>query len=113
MAKSELIRRYIVFMLGITIGALGVTLTTRATLGINSVACASYVVSVYFPITMGTFTIMFNGLMLILQFFMLSKGARRFQFINILMQVPALFVFGLLLDFFMFLTRSFHPEEMG
>ena len=58
--KAELIRRYIVFLLGISIGALGVTLVTRSTLGVNSVACASYVTSVYFPVTMGQVTIAFN-----------------------------------------------------
>ena len=30
-----------------------------------------------------------------------------------MMQIPAFVVFGLLVDFFMFLTRDFHPENMN
>ena len=111
--KAELIRRYIVFLLGISIGALGVTLVTRSTLGVNSVACASYVTSVYFPVTMGQVTIAFNLFMMFSLLLIMTKEERRKGWINVLMQIPAFVVFGLLVDFFMFLTRDFHPENMN
>ncbi|MBU3845289.1 MAG: hypothetical protein H9847_10590 [Candidatus Anaerobiospirillum pullicola] len=113
MGKAELIRRYIVFFVGISIGAFGVTLVTRSTLGVNSVACASYVTSVYFPVTMGQVNIAFNLFMLISQLVIMTKAQRRAQWVMVLMQIPAFVVFGLLLDFFMFLTRDYHPGEYG
>ena len=100
MGKAELIRRYIVFFVGISIGAFGVTLVTRSTLGVNSVACASYVTSVYFPVTMGQVNIAFNLFMLISQLVIMTKAQRRAQWVMVLMQIPAFVVFGLLLDFF-------------
>ena len=113
MGKAELIRRYIVFLLGISIGALGLTLVTRSTLGVNSVACASYVTSVYFPVTMGQVTIAFNLFMMFSLLLIMTKEERRKGWINVLMQIPAFVVFGLLVDFFMFLTSDFHPENMN
>ena len=73
MSKQELFRRYIVFFLALTIGACGVTLVTRSHLGVNSVACLSYVSSIYLPVTMGTVVIIFNLSMLILQFFLYKR----------------------------------------
>lgn len=113
MTNGELAIRYALFLFGICCGAFGVTLTTRATLGVNSVACLSYVSSVYFPISMGTVTIAFNITMLLLQFLMLNAHERKVQFINILMQAPALIFFGVMVDVFMFLNDGFHPESYG
>ena len=49
MSKQELFKRYCVFMLGISIASVGVSfLVTRSTLGVNSIACASFVISSYF-----------------------------------------------------------------
>lgn len=113
MSKRELMRRYLVFMLGISIAAVGVTLVTRSTLGVNSIACASFVISSYFPITMGTVTIAFNLAMMALQFTLYSRSQWRSQVINILLQMPAMVLFGLLVDVVMFLTADFQPELSG
>lgn len=113
LSRGELLRRYTVFFVAIMIGAFGVTLVTRATIGVNSVACVSYVSSVYFPLTMGTVTILFYSITVLLQFLMLSRAECRAQFINIMMQFPTLVLFGVMVDVFMYLTRDFHPDEIG
>lgn len=113
MNKKELIRRYGVFLLGISIAAVGVTLVTRSTLGVNSIACASFVISSYFPITMGAVTIAFNLAMMALQFTLYPKSQWRSKLSNILLQLPAMIVFGLLVDVVMYLTASFQPELTG
>lgn len=112
MSKAELTRRYCVLMLGMMVGALGVTLVTRSTLGVNSVACFSYVTSVYFPITMGMVNILFNCSMLLAQFVIMNRAERRVQFINVLMQIPAMILFGFMIDVCMYFTRDFHPDTM-
>lgn len=112
MSKAELIRRYTVFMLAMVVGAFGLTLVTRATLGVYSVACFSYVTSVYFPITMGMVNILFNASMWLAQIGVMRKEERKLQIINVLMQIPAMIFFGFMIDVFMYLTRDFHPDAM-
>lgn len=104
--KAELIRRYSVFLSALIIGSCGVTLVTRSLLGVNSVACFSYVTSVYFPLTMGTVNILFNATMLVSQFFVLTAKKRHEEFYNIILQVPALIVFGLMIDVWMYVTED-------
>lgn len=101
------------FLLGISIAAVGITLVTRSTLGVNSISCASYVISCYFPITMGAVTIAFNIVMMVLQLALYPIAQWRQRLRNILMQIPAMFVFGLLVDLVMYLTSDFHPENMS
>lgn len=111
MSKHELFRRYIVFFTALSIGACGVTLVTRSHLGVNSVACLSYVSSLYLPVTMGTVVIAFNLTMLILQFFLYKKIELKFHLVNLLLQIPVFFFFGILVDVFMFLTKNFNPDR--
>lgn len=106
MHKSELARRYTVFMLAMVIGSFGVTLVTRSLLGVNSVACFSYVTSVYFPITMGTVNILFNLTMYVSQFFILTGEQRRRELGNLLLQIPAMILFGVMLDVWLWITDS-------
>lgn len=106
MHKSELARRYTVFMLAMVIGSFGVTLVTRSLLGVNSVACFSYVTSVYFPITMGTVNILFNLTMFVSQFFILTGEQRRRELGNLLLQIPAMILFGVMLDVWLWITDS-------
>lgn len=113
MSKQELFKRYCVFMLGISIASVGVTLVTRSTLGVNSITCASFVISSYFPVTMGAVTIAFNVAMMVFQYALYPKAQWRSRTKNILMQIPAMIVFGLLVDLVMYLTRDFHPENIG
>lgn len=110
MQAKEITRRYIVFFTALTIGACGVTLVTRSHLGVNSVACLSYVSSVYLPVTMGTVVILFNLSMLISQLFLYKKTELKLHLINLLLQIPAFFFFGILVDIFMFLTKNFNPD---
>ncbi|HIV14990.1 MAG TPA: hypothetical protein IAB18_03630 [Candidatus Avisuccinivibrio pullicola] len=106
MHKSELARRYTVFMLAMVIGSFGVTLVTRSLLGVNSVACFSYVTSVYFPITMGTVNILFNLTMFVSQFFILTGEQRHRELGNFLLQIPAMILFGVMLDVWLWITDS-------
>ena len=106
MSKNELIRRYIVLFSALIVGAFGVTLVTRSTLGVNSVACFSYVSSVYFPVTMGMVTIAFNASMLLGQWLIFTPAQRKTELVNLILQVPVIVVFGLMVDVWMYLTRD-------
>ncbi len=104
--NGELLRRYGVFLSAMIIGSCGVSMVTQSLLGVNSVACFSYVASVYFPLTMGTVNILFNLSMYIGQFFILTAPRRKAEFKNQLLQIPAMVVFGLMLDVWRYLMAD-------
>lgn len=92
--KSELIKRYAVFALGIMVNALGVALITKSALGTGPTAAIPYVFSLYFPLSFGTFTFLFNVILLLLQWALLR---RNFQ-INQLLQIPVSFIYAACID---------------
>ena len=113
MKANQLVRRYFVLFIALCLAGFGVALTTKAEVGISSLACTAYVISVYFPVTMGVMLIVFNVLSLVLQPPLMSKEERKEQFINMMLQIPALFAFGLFVDFFMWVMQDFNPSDFG
>ena len=100
--KRELIKRYSVFFLGIITNAIGVALITRSLLGTGPTTCIPYVLSLRFPLSFGSFTFIFNFLLLLFQIAVLRKKFNLYQ----LLQIPASFVFSASIDIAMFLTRT-------
>ncbi len=100
--KNELIKRYSVFFLGIVTNALGVALITRSMLGTGPTTCIPYVISLRFPYSFGTFTFLFNLLLLLLQIVILRKRFNLHQ----LLQIPASFIFSATIDICMSLTSG-------
>lgn len=92
--KSELIKRYSVFLLGIWCNAIGVALITKSMLGTGPTTCIPYVVSLKFPLSFGTFTFLFNLILLLLQMLLLRSRFNR----NQLLQIPVSFVFAAFID---------------
>lgn len=65
--------RYGIFLIGLFINSLGVSLITKANLGTSPISSIPYVLSLEFPWSMGVFTILFNVLLVILQLILLQK----------------------------------------
>ncbi len=92
--KNELIKRYIFFFFGIGFNAVGVALMTKSMLGTGPTACIPYVASLAFPLTFGTFTFIFNVILLLAQIIILRKRFPLFQ----LLQIPITLVYSAFLD---------------
>lgn len=60
----EKLKRYIVFLIGLFINSLGVSLITKANLGTSPISSIPYVLSLNFPFTLGQFTIAFSLLLI-------------------------------------------------
>ena len=60
----EKLKRYIVFLIGLFINSLGVSLITKADLGTSPISSIPYVLSLNFPFTLGQFTIAFSLLLI-------------------------------------------------
>jgi len=105
--KTELIKRYTFFVLGILTNSIGVAFITRSNLGTGPTTCIPYIVSlemaqINIPLSYGICNFIFNAILLGLQVLILRKKFQKFQ----LLQLPVALVFSLLIDGAMFLTRN-------
>lgn len=100
------LKRYLIFLVGLFINALGVSLVTKASLGTSPISSIPYVLSLNFPLTLGNFTILFSIFLIVLQILILRKN---FKMENIL-QVPVSIAFGYFIDLTMYLFFWVNPQ---
>lgn len=98
MSKKELIRRYIVFTLGIIVSAFGVGMVACSDLGTSPISSLPYVLSINTPPTLGTYTFAVNMLMVVAQMLMLGRKGVKEKRMELLMQIPVSIVFGGFID---------------
>lgn len=101
------LKRYFLFLVGLFINSLGVSLITKASLGTSPISSIPYVLSLNFPFTLGNFTIVYNLLLIALQIFILRKN---FKIENIL-QIPVAVMFGYFIDLTMYLLFWVDPQN--
>lgn len=101
-SKSETVKRWLFFLLGLFIMALGVSFSIRADLGTSPISSVPYVVSLITPLSVGNATIIMHCVFILLQILILRK---RYQWIQLL-QLPVAFAFGYMIDFWDFVLRN-------
>ena len=99
-------KRYLIFLVGLFVNSLGVSLITKANLGTSPISSIPYVLSLNFPFTLGNFTIFFSIFLIVLQLIILRKN---FKFEHIL-QIPVSIIFGYFIDLTMILFSWVNPE---
>ena len=99
--------RYLVFLVGLFINAMGVSLITKADLGTSPISAIPYVLSLNLPLSLGEFTILFSLLLIALQLIILRKN---FQLEHWL-QVPVSVAFGSFIDLGMLLLEFVQPQD--
>lgn len=67
------LKRYVVFLVGLFVNSLGVSVITKADLGTSPISSIPYVLSLNYPLTLGTFTVIFSLLLVFLQLLILRK----------------------------------------
>lgn len=75
------------FAEGIFINAFGVALITKAGLGSPPIAGMTYILSSYFPLTMGQFTFLLNLLFILIQIALLRKKFHPVQLLQIITNI--------------------------
>ena len=112
MTKKELLRRYIFFIIGLFINALGVSFITKASLGTSPISSIPYTLSIGFPFTMGQFTFVLNMILILGQIIFLGKKFEKIQ----LLQIPISFLFSFFIDLTMsglsFLTPNIYTSKV-
>ena len=107
MNKTELAKRYILFIISLFFAALGVAFTKHGELGVSPISSVANVMSIKFSsVSMGTWLIIWNCVLIVGQIVILRRS---FQLIQLL-QVPLSFLFGWFTDFGMWLV-SFIPAS--
>jgi uncharacterized membrane protein YczE len=89
------IKRWIVFIAGMNFLAIGIILNTKSMLGVGSINTIPYALSNILNISLGTVTMIVYSVFIILQFILIKKID-----MQIIMQLPYSFLFGILLDFY-------------
>ena len=95
MSKKELAKRYALFIVGLFFAGVGIAFTKRGELGVSPISSVANVMSIKFSsITMGTWLIIWNCVLILGQIVILKKDFKLYQ----LMQVPISFLFGYFTD---------------
>jgi len=87
--------------------AFGVAFSVKANIGVSPISCVPYIYSLYFPLTIGEFTILINALFMLIQVIILRKKYNIIQ----LVQLPAIIVFGYCIDITMALVKNLNPSN--
>ena len=90
-----ILKRYLLFLIGLSIMAFGVAFSIKASLGTSPISSVPYVVSLFAPLTVGTATIIMHCVFIALQILILRGDYHPIQ----LMQLPVAVFFGYLTDF--------------
>ena len=103
----EKLKRYTVFLIGLFINSLGVSLITKANLGTSPISSIPYVLSLNFRFTLGQFTIAFSLLLILLQFLILRRNFKAEH----LLQIPISILFGYFIDLTMVMLFFVEPSN--
>ena len=95
------LKRYVIFLIGLFVNSLGVSLITKASLGTSPISSIPYVLSLSFPFTLGNFTIFFSV------FLILRKNIK----LEHVLQIPVSIVFGYFIDLTILLFTWVNPQS--
>lgn len=90
-----MIKRFIVFVVGMNVLAIGIILNTKSLLGVGSINTLPYVLANILSVSLGTMTTMVYLVFIIIQLILL----KRFD-LQVIIQLPFSFIFGYLIDFY-------------
>ena len=102
----ETLKRYLIFLVGLFVNSMGVSLITKANLGTSPISSIPYVLSLNFPLTLGNFTIFISIFLIVLQLIILRKNFK----LEYILQIPVSIMFGYFIDLAMILFSWVNPE---
>lgn len=106
MRKKEIVLRYAVFIVGLFINAVGISLIIKASLGSSPISSLPYTLSLKYPVTLGQFTFIFNLLLILGQLCFLRREFRKREWL----QLPISVLFSFFIDFSMLMMSGFTPH---
>ncbi len=108
MTKTEILKRYVLLVIGLFFSALGVAVTKRGDLGVSPISSVANVIAERFSFfTLGNWLIVWNCVLIVGQIILLRKKFNPVQ----LLQIPLSFLFGWFTDFGVW-CASFIPVDI-
>ena len=96
MVKRRVVKKYLVFLMGLFFIALGIAFAKKSELGVTPISSVANVLSCKFTnLTFGTWMMIWNFFLIMLQILIQKKNFKRIE----LIQIPLAFVFGYFTDF--------------
>lgn len=111
MKYEKFVKRYLLFIVGLYFLAAGIVLILRSSLGTTPISSVNYVLRLNTTFSLGTWTFLINLLLIIGQFWFVRDCMNRRDTIDILLQIPFSFLFGLFIDLNMLLTTTLQPHH--
>lgn len=103
MSKTEIVKRYILFIIGLFFAAIGVAFTKHGELGVSPISSVANVLSCKFSFfSLGTWLIIWNCVLIVGQIVVLRNKFKLTQ----LLQIPLSFLFGWFTDFGMWTVSN-------
>lgn len=88
------LKRYLIFLAGLFVNSLGVSVITKASLGTSPISSIPYVLSLNFSFSLGAFTVFFSVFLIFLQLLILRKNFK----LEHALQIPISILFGYFID---------------
>lgn len=106
MSKKEMLKRYILFSIGLLVNSFGVSFITKANLGTSPISSIPYTLSLAFKPTLGMFTLYMSIVLIITQIILLRKNFSR----QYLLQIPVSMAFSWFIDLTMEMLSFMEPD---
>ena len=99
--KSGILYNYLVLVIGLFIMSFGVALSVISDLGTTPISCIPNVLKYALPLSLGTITILFNFILILIQVIILRKEFDHKQWLQIIVTV----IFGYFIDFSLYILN--------
>lgn len=98
MSKKEIFRRYVLFVFSVFVNAVGISVITKALLGTSAISSVPFVLSLFTPLSMGLYTIIWNILFVLLEMTMMKRREIRERHFELISQIPIGMCLGIFID---------------
>lgn len=106
MNKKEIVKRYVLFIIGLFVNSFGVSFITKANLGTSPISSIPYTLSLGFKPTLGMFTLYMSIILIVVQMILLRKDFPK----QYLLQIPVSIVFSWFIDLTMKQLSFMNPD---
>lgn len=104
---NEILKNYCILVVGLFIMSFGVALSVKSELGTTPISCIPNVLKYAVPLSLGTITIIFNFLLIVIQVIILKNDFQRRQW----MQLVVTIIFGYFIDFALYVLGPLEPTD--
>ena len=105
MDHHVIMKKYRMFLYGMIVAALGISMITKAELGTSPITSPSYVLTFIFPYSLGVFVLAVNSTLFLFECLVLGRSFKKIQ----LLQLPATLIFSACIDGWMWMLSFWTP----